>query len=91
MIGQTISHYRIQEKLGEGGMGVVYRALDTRLRRTVAIKLLREEALAHAERKQRFFQEARAASALNHPNIITIFEIDTVDSPERPIEFIAME
>jgi len=91
MIGQTISHYRILEKLGEGGMGVVYRALDTRLRRSVAIKVLREEALAHPERKQRFIREARAASALNHPNIITIFEIDTAGSPERPLEFIAME
>jgi eukaryotic-like serine/threonine-protein kinase len=91
MLGQIILHYEILEKLGEGGMGVVYRALDTRLRRTVAIKLLRDELLPHLERKQRFMQEARAASALNHPNIITIFEIGTADWQAQPLEFIAME
>jgi eukaryotic-like serine/threonine-protein kinase len=77
MLGRMISHYNVQELLGEGGMGVVYRAVDPRLNRSVAIKLLPPEALADPERKKRFIQEARAASALNHPNIVTIFDIDT--------------
>jgi serine/threonine protein kinase len=67
MIGQTLTHYRIESKLGQGGMGVVYRALDTHLDRPVAIKLLPPEAVANPERKRRFVQEAKAASALNHP------------------------
>ena len=87
MIGQTLGHYRIEAKLGEGGMGVVYRAMDIRLDRPVAIKVLPEEAVANADRKRRFVQEANAASALNHPNIITIHEIDEADS----INFIATE
>jgi serine/threonine protein kinase len=77
MIGRMISHYVIQDVLGEGGMGVVYRALDQRLQRSVALKLLRPEIFADPDRQRRFTQEARAASALNHPNIITIFDIDT--------------
>jgi len=72
MIGKTVSHYEIKEKLGEGGMGVLYSARDIRLDRTVAIKVLRPDAVDSEDRRQRFVQEARAASALNHPNIITI-------------------
>jgi serine/threonine protein kinase/formylglycine-generating enzyme required for sulfatase activity len=77
MIGQTLGHYRVEQKLGEGGMGVVYRARDLHLDRPVAIKVLPPERTADAERKRRFIQEAKAASALNHPNIITIHDIDT--------------
>ena len=87
MIGQTLGHYRIESKLGEGGMGVVYKARDTHLERPVAIKVLTADAVANPERKRRFVIEARAASALNHPNIITIYDIDTVNG----IDFIAME
>ena len=87
MVGRTISHYRIIEKLGEGGMGVVYKARDTHLDRFAAIKVLPPEKVEDAERKRRFVQEARSASALNHPHIITIHEIGTADS----IHYIAME
>ncbi len=75
MIGQTISHYRIEEELGKGGMGVVYRAHDERLRRDVALKLLSGEISTHAERRARILTEARAASALNHPAITTVYEV----------------
>jgi serine/threonine protein kinase/tetratricopeptide (TPR) repeat protein len=87
VIGQTLGHYRIEEKLGEGGMGVVYRARDTHLDRLVAIKVLRPDAVANPERKRRFVQEAKSASALNHPNIIHIYDISNDDGAD----YIAME
>lgn len=87
MVGRRLSHYEILARIGEGGMGVVYKARDTRLDRAAAIKILSHAATATAEQRQRFTQEAKAASALNHPGIITIYDI----ASDQDVDFIAME
>jgi len=90
MVGKTLRSYRIESKLGAGGMGVVYKAVDTRLDRTVAIKVL-AGATVNADREKRFVQEAKAASSLNHSNIVTIYDIDTQEIEGKPVRYIAME
>ena len=87
LIGQTILHYRVIDKLGQGGMGVVYKAEDTKLKRNVAIKFLPYQISSDAEERQRFEIEAQAAAALNHPNIATIYSIEESGKDV----FIAME
>jgi serine/threonine protein kinase len=87
VVGQTLLHYKVVEMIGEGGMGTVYRAVDTHLDRPVAIKVLPPDKVADAERKTRFVQEAKAASALRHPNIVVIHDI----ASDRGRDFIVME
>src|SRR5210317_1454884 len=95
MIGQHLSHYKIESELGRGGMGIVYRAQDTKLDRTVAIKVLPSAALSSDDDRARFYREAKAAAQLHHPHIASVFEIDEAipegsnDDDLRP--FISME
>ena len=96
MIGTTLSHYQIESELGRGGMGIVYKAQDKKLDRTVAIKVLPSSALASDDDRERFYREAKAAAQLHHPNIASVFEIDEAvpsDAPHgtQPSPFIAME
>ena len=79
MIGRTLSHYEIREELSRGGMGVVYRAVDTKLDRDVALKVLPPELVADEGRLRRFVQEAKAAASIHHPHVATIHEIDEAD------------
>jgi serine/threonine protein kinase len=87
IVGESLAQYQIEAKLGEGGMGAVYRAFDTKLHRKVALKVLAPERFSSTERKLRLIREARSASALNHPNIVTIYEIGS----DQDVDFIAME
>ena len=87
MIGQTISHYKITAKLGEGGMGVVYKAEDTRLDRIVALKLLAQDLMRDEENRKRFLREAKAAAGINHPNVCTVHEISDFEGRD----FLALE
>src|SRR6202162_2200802 len=87
IVGQTVSHYAFLEKLGAGGMGEIYKARDSRLNRIVAVKVLAPGRTRDPQRRRRFIQEAQAASALNHPNIVTIHDI----LPEGDTQYMAME
>src|SRR5687767_1076745 len=87
MTGNTLGHYRVHEKLGEGGMGAVYRATDTRLGRDVALKILPDAVASDPERLDRFRREARAVAALNHPGIVTLYSVEHSDN----VHFITME
>lgn len=91
MIGETLRHYRVDAKLGAGGMGVVYRGLDTHLNRPVAIKVLPAASVGSEDRRARFAQEAKSASALSHRNIVTIYSVDSGEIDGQPVDFIAME
>ena len=96
MVGKSLSHYQITAELGRGGMGIVYKAEDTKLDRTVAIKVLPSAALASEDDRARFYREAKAAAQLHHPHIASIFEIDEADPSDaphgtQPSPFIAME
>ncbi len=91
MVGKQLRHYRIDEKIGAGGMGLVYRATDLHLDRQVAIKVLPLHLVASPERMKRFVQEAKAASALNHPNIVTIYDVDAAEVDGHTVVFMAME
>src|SRR6266542_2624298 len=87
VLEQTVAHYRILEPIGAGGMGAVYKAFDNKLQRIVALKLLPLEYVSQQDRRRRFFQEARAASALNHPHILTVYEV----GEDNGTPYIAME
>ena len=91
MIGKTLAHFRITAKLGEGGMGEIYRAEDTKLGREVAIKVLPEAVAGDPERLARFEREAKAVAALNHPNIVTVHSIESVEGSSGQVHLIAME
>ena len=96
MVGKNLSHYKILEELGRGGMGIVYKAEDTKLDRIVAIKVLPSAVLASEDDRARFYREAKAAAQLHHPHIASVFEIDEAipsDAPHgtQPSPFIAME
>jgi serine/threonine protein kinase len=91
MIGQTISHYQIKERLGQGGMGEVFLAEDLRLHRSVALKLLRQRPGSEDEERARLMREARAASALNHPNIAVIYDVEETETPDGRLYLLAME
>src|SRR5436190_15552937 len=84
---ESIAHYRIMEPIGAGGMGAVYKAYDKKLQRIVALKVLPPEYVSQQDRRRRFFQEARAASALNHPHILTVYEV----GEDNGTPYIAME
>ena len=83
MLGRTLSHYKVLEEISRGGMGIVYKAIDLKLNREVALKVLPRELVSDPERKRRLVQEAQAAAALKHPNIAVVYEIDD-EASRRP-------